>query len=149
MNKLNNLDELQLIKRGNIFKHGLYTLAGLLLANALLYSIGVQWAPGKWAELTFLLITVVLCSIEFIYYEIFPMTEKRQKYAIYFLGLFGLGAIVACTLELVQGKTGIIAEGKIVSSALGILYGLLFFSVFVTFILKKQYKSKHENDEED
>lgn len=78
------LDERQLMLRGNVFKHGLYTLIGLLLLNAFLYGIGFEWASGKWPELTLILFTVMVCSIEFIYYEIYPLTEKNQKYAMFF-----------------------------------------------------------------
>lgn len=147
MKKINNLDELQLLKRGNIFKHGLFSLFGLLLVNALLYSCGIDWASGKWAELTIILFTVVLCGIEFICYDIYPLTEKRQKFIIYFLGLFGATSIIACIYDLITEKTGIIVNGKITNSALGILYGTMFATVFFAYKIKTKYNSRHENDE--
>lgn len=147
MKKIGNLDELQLLKRGNVFKHGLFSLVGMLLINSLLYSCGIEWASGKWAELTIILFVIALCSIEFIVHDIYPFTEKKQKFAIYFLGLFGLAAIIACIYDLLTGKTGIIVEGKIVSSALGIAYGVIFVSVYLAYKFKNKYNTLHENNE--
>lgn len=147
MRKIKKLDELQLLKRGNIFKHGMFCLIGLLLLNTLLYSQGIEWASGQWAELTIILFTIVLCSIEFILYDIYPLTENKQKHLIYFLGLFGFVALIACIYDLIVGKSGIVVDGKITETALGIIYGLMFISVFVVYKLKKQYNAKHENDE--
>lgn len=79
MKMIKHLDELQLLKRGNVFKHGLFFLVGLLLVNNLLFSYGIEWASGKWAELTIILFVVVVCSIEFIYYDIYPLTEKSKN----------------------------------------------------------------------
>ena len=147
MRKIKKLDELQILKRGNIFKHGMFCLIGLLLLNTLLYSQGIEWASGKWAELTIILFTIVLCSIEFILYDIYPLTENMQKHLIYFLGLFGFVALIACIYDLIVGKSGIVVDGKITETTLGIIYGLMFISVFVVYKLKKQYNAKHENDE--
>lgn len=147
MKKLGHLDELQLLKRGNVFKHGLFSLAGLLLLNALLYSCGIEWASGKWAELSLILFTVVLCSIEFIYYDIYPLTEKRQKALIVFCGLFGTAAIIACLYDFIFENAQMISNGKISESALGIIYGVMFASIFITYKFKKKYNAKHENDE--
>ena len=147
MRKIKKLDELQLLKRGNIFKHGMFCLIGLLLLNTLLYSQGIEWASGKWAELTIILFTIVLCSIEFILYDIYPLTENKQKHLIYFFFFFGFVALIDCIYDLIVGKSGIVVDGKITETALGIIYGLMFISVFVVYKLKKQYNAKHENDE--
>ncbi|MDH6368115.1 MULTISPECIES: hypothetical protein [unclassified Breznakia] len=147
MKEIKHLDELQLLKRGNVFKHGLFSLVGLLLINALLYSCGIEWASGKWAELTIILLVVVLCSIEFIYYDIYPLTERKQKYLIYFSGLFGFVALIACIYDLVIEEVRIVASGKITDGALGIIYGILFMVVFLTYILKVKHNAKHENEE--
>ncbi len=146
MLKVKNLDEFQLLKRGNVFKHGLFTLIGLLLVNTLLYSCGIEWASGKWPELTIILFVVMLCSIEFICYDIYPLTEKRQKLSIYFLGLFGVISIVACSYDFIFQQVGIIADGKITDSALGIIYGVMFIAVFLAYKLKTKNNAKQEND---
>lgn len=147
MKMIKHLDELQLLKRGNVFKHGLFFLVGLLLVNNLLFSYGIEWTSGKWAELTIILFVVVVCSIEFIYYDIYPLTEKKQKYLIYFSGIFGFVALLACIYDLIIEKAGVIVNGKITESALGIIYGAMFIAVFLTYKLKTKHNAKHENDE--
>jgi hypothetical protein len=137
-----NLDELQLLRRGNIFKHGLFTLIGLLLLNALLYSAGIEWASGKWPELTIILFTVVLCYIEFICNDMYPLTKEKQKYAIYFIGLFGIAVVIACIYDLLTNKMGIIVDGKIASEALGIIYGFMFLSSRVIYSLCRMNNRK-------
>lgn len=146
MKKINNLDELQLLKRGNIFKHGFFILIALLLINSLLYSYGIEWATGKWSELSIVLFTIVICSIEFICYDIYPLTEKNQKYLIYFLGLFGITAIIACIYDLAVGNEAIIIEGKISSTALGIIYGVMFIAIFLAYKIKTKYNSLQEDN---
>lgn len=147
MNKTEHLDEFQLLKRGNVFKHGLFSLGGLLLVNALLYSCGIEWASGKWAELTIILFTVALCCIEFIYYGIYPLTEKRQKFLYYFAGLFGTVAIVSGIYELVSEKARIIVDGHIADSVLMIAYGIMFAAILVAYIIKTKHDARHEKDE--
>ena len=147
MKKIEHLDELQLLKRGNVFKHGLFSLAGLLLVNALLYSCGIEWASGKWAELTIILFTVALCCIEFICHGIYPLTEKRQKFLYYFAGLFGTVAIAGGVYELISEKAGIIVDGHITDSVLVIAYGIMFVAILVAYIIKTRYDIRHEKDE--
>lgn len=147
MKNLGHLDELQLLKRGNVFKHGLFSLIGLLLVNALLYSCGIKWTEGKWAELTIILFVVILCIIEFICYDIYPLTERKQKNLIYFSGLFGLLAIIFCMYDFIFEYAKIIVNGKITESALGIIYGIMFLSTFIVYKLKTKYNANHENNE--
>ncbi len=144
MKNLEYLDELQLLKRGNVFKHGLLTLIGLLLFNIGLSVNGFDWAQGKWAELSIILFTVILCSIELIYYDIYPLTENRQKHLINFCGLFGLVSILACLSDFYFENVKIIANGKITDSALGIIYGFMFIAVFVSYKIKVRQNAKLE-----
>ena len=44
----NNLDERQLLQRGNVFQHTLILLVVLLIANAFLKEEGIVWAEGMW-----------------------------------------------------------------------------------------------------
>ena len=43
----NNLDERQLLQRGNVFQHTLILLVVLLIANAFLKEEGIVWAEGS------------------------------------------------------------------------------------------------------
>ena len=47
----NNLDERQLLQRGNVFQHTLILLVVLLIANAFLKEEGIVWAEGMWENI--------------------------------------------------------------------------------------------------
>ncbi len=142
-----HLDELQLVKRGNVYKRCLFVLVSLLLLNTILYSFGIEWAEGRWPELTIIIFVIVLCHIEFIYYEIYPLSENMQKFLAYFSGIIGIAAIIACVYEAITEKPGIIADGKIVISVLGGVYGLMLTSIFVAYMLKKRLNARHGDNE--
>ncbi len=150
MKKRGHLDELQLLKRGDVFKHGFLSLTGLLLVNALLYSYGIEWTSGKWAELTIILFVIVLCSVEFIYYDIYPLTEKRQKGGIYFLGLFGLISIAACGYDLAVEKSGSLPMEKSQpapwASCMASCMASCSSQSFFAYKLKTKYNLKYESD---
>ncbi len=145
--KIKNLDERQLIIRGNIFKHGLFMLVGLLLLNSFLYNMGVDWATGKWAELTIILFTIICCSIEFIYYDIYPLTKSTHKFGILLLGLFGLISIGLCIYEMQVEKIAFIVNGKVTDDGLGIIFGFMFLSIPAAKLIKSFYvNNKNEED---
>jgi hypothetical protein len=52
---------------------------------------------------------------------------------------------MCCVLLTEEGR--IIADRKLVSGALGIIYGIQLLAVFLAYILKSNYNSKYENDE--
>lgn len=66
---------------------------------------------------------------------------------IYFSGIFGFAALLACIYDLIIEKAGVIVNGKITESALDIIYGAMFIAVFLTYKLKTKHNAKHENDE--
>lgn len=147
INKTKNLDELQIIKRGNVFKHGLFIALGLLLINSALYAYGVEWAPDGFAELTIVIVTIVFCSIEFIYHDIYPLKIERQKYVIYLTGIYGIVSIAISVYDLIRSKNGIILNGRITESALSIIYGCLMIAILLAYLIKTNYNMHHLDDE--
>lgn len=147
MKKTVNLDELQLLKRGNIFKHGLFTLIGFLLINAMVHSCGITWAKEKREELTIILFVVTIIIIECICYDIYPLTENKQKYFINFAGFFGLMMIILCMYDFLYENIDVFVNGMISESALGIVYGMMFLSTCFVYKLKLKYNDNHEHEE--
>lgn len=145
--KKEKLDERQLLIRGNIFKHGFLVLVSLIFCNALLGIYGgFEWATGKWPELTILLFAITVCCVEFILYDIYPLTEKRQRYLIYFMGAFGVVSIGACLYEMLAQNIPALVEGTLTPNALGIVYGGMFLSICLTYIGKAVYNKKVEQE---
>ena len=143
----NNLDELQLVKRGNIFKHGLFVMGGLLLLKTLLENYNIFILNEKWGNLVIILFTIALCSIEMICYDIYPLSEKRQKFMIYFVGLFGFVSIVISIFDMVNENIAFILEKQLSDSAIGIIFGCIFISIFIAYIIKTIYNERHEENE--
>lgn len=142
------LDERQLLIRGNIFKHGLFIVSILIFLNSMInIFLGFEWASGRWSELTILLLAVTICCIEFICYDIYPFIEKRQKYLIYFLGAYGVVSICLCLYEMITLNITPIADGNLSSHILGVLHGSMFLSIYITYTCKKIYDRKIESEE--
>lgn len=146
--KKKQLDERQLLIRGNIFKHGLFIMSILIFCNSMLNMfLGFEWASDRWSELTIILFTVTVCCVEFICYDIYPFTEKRQKHLIYFMGFFGVVSICLCLYEMITLKIAAIVDGKLSSDVLGVLYGCMFLSIFLTYICKAVHNKKIEMED--
>ena len=97
--KIKKLDELQYIKRGNVFKHCLFTTICLLLINIALLEFDIAIASQRSTLVLIVLFVVSLLCIEMIYFEIYPLSEKRQKFLYIFAGLYGLAAIIASVYD--------------------------------------------------
>lgn len=146
--KYKKLDERQLLIRGNIFKHGFFIMTILIFCNSMLYTFySFEWTTGKWSELTIVLLTTTVCCVEFIYHDIYPITEKRQKHMIYFMGIFGVVSIGLCLYEMSADNIPAIADGKLTANLLGILYGFMFLTVFITYICKLIHNKKVEMED--
>ena len=91
--------------------------------------------------------TVTVCSIEFIWYAIYPLSEKRQKYFICLMGAFGALSICLCLYESIAQGIPFVAGGKLSENALGVLHGAMFLSVFAAYLGKKIYDHKTERED--
>lgn len=142
------LDERQLLIRGNIFKHGFFVLTFLIFCNAMLnVLLGFKWTTNGWSELTIVLFGITICCIEFIYYDIYPLTEQYQKYSIYCIGIFGCTSIVLCLYEIIFENIPIIVNGNLTANTLGIIYGLMFLTIFIIYICKTIRNQKYEKED--
>ena len=66
------LDERQLLQRGNVFQHGLILFFALLLTNAFLKEEEIVWAAGMWENILIVWAVIALCLGEFAVREIYP-----------------------------------------------------------------------------
>jgi hypothetical protein len=144
---MKKLDELQLLKRGNVFKHGLFILGGLVLLNAYLENNNIFVLNDRWAVPLIVLVTVAACAIEMICYDIYPLTEKRQKLLIYFVGLFGLASIIISVFEMLSGQISFIHNSQVTDEGIGILFGCTFVSITTAYIIKSFYNAKQKDED--
>ncbi|WP_040951391.1 hypothetical protein [Gorillibacterium massiliense] len=144
---MKKLDELQMLKRGNVFKHGLFLMGGLTLLNACLENNDIFILPDKWSALFIVLVTIAVCGIEMIIYEIYPLLEKRQKRLIYFIGLFGAASIIVSAIDMVNEHTPFIRNRQVTDTGTGILFGCAFLSIAAAYLTKSKYQERHNEDD--
>jgi uncharacterized membrane protein YuzA (DUF378 family) len=144
--KMKKLDELQYIKRGNIFKHCLFTIIGLLLIYVVSLESGVVITSQRNALIMIILFVVSLFCIEMICYDIYPLSEKRQRILYIIIGLFGLGCIIISIKEMIEKEAGFIENQMISDNGAGILIGCFLFSILLAYLIKAIYNKKNEEE---
>lgn len=145
---MKKLDELQYIKRGNVFKHCLFTIVIMLLAYVSILELDIIIISQRNALMLIVLFIVSLFCIEMICYEIYPLSEKRQKFIYCFAGLFGIGAIIAGIYEMVMEDAAFIESKMLTDAGTIILIGCLFIMVLIAYLLKKLYvKTKGDSSQ--
>ena len=137
--KIKKLDELQYIKRGNIFKHCLFTIIGLLLIYLTLLEFNIVFMNQHSALILIIVFIVSLFSIEMVCYEIYPLSEKRQKFLYIFEGLFGLAVIIMTGYELIFREASFIENQMLSDIGTFFIAGCFVLMIFFAYIIKKIY----------
>lgn len=144
--KIKKLDELEYIKRGNIFKHCLFTIIGLLLVYIVLLESDIIFISQRNVLIFIIMFIVSLFCIEMICYDIHPLSEKRQKFLYIFAGLFGVAIIIISAYELITSEASFIENNIISDTGTGIIIGCLFSLILLTYIIKSNYNKKREGE---
>jgi len=134
--KIKKLDELQIIKRGNIFKHCLFTIIGLLLLYLLSLESDIVLMSQRNAIALIILIIVSMFCIEMICYGIYPLSEKRQRFIYLFMGLAGLFIIFISSRDVISNETRFIENDMLSDAGAGIIMGGLFLLILFAYIIK-------------
>jgi membrane protease YdiL (CAAX protease family) len=134
--KIKKLDELQLIKRGNIFKHCLYTIIGLLIIYSLLLENGVVLTSHRNALVLIILFIVSMFCVEMIYHDIYPLSEKRQGVLYLFAGLAGLFVMIISARGLISGETRFTENEMLSDTGAGVIMGCLFLMIFLAYLVR-------------
>ena len=144
----NNLDERQLLQRGNVFQHTLILLVVLLIANAFLKEEGIVWAEGMWENILIVWGAISLCCCEFIFLEIYPMGKGQTAfYAV--LGIAGMAILGMSFFHLAAG-TESLTDGYMLTSQGGMVLEAVFLIViFLVSVFQKLYHRKRREDEDE
>ena len=142
--KIKKLDELQYIKRGNIFKHCLFAIIGLLLLYIALIEFDIVFISQRNALLLIIIFIVSLFCIEMICYGIYPLSERRQKFIYILSGLLGLAIVIISICEMIFGKESFIENEILSDTGAGVIMGCLLFSIFLAYVIKSICNNKTE-----
>jgi len=140
--KIKKLDELQLIKRGNVFKNCLFVLIGLLFLNIVMLESGMVFIDQRSAMVLMILSIVVLLSVQMIYYEIYPLSEKRQRAVYAVAGLFGLAAVVFSAVIMATGEAAFVENAMLSEIGSIMIMGGLFLTIPIAYFIRRVYNKR-------
>jgi hypothetical protein len=135
--KRKEFDERQLWIRGNIFKHMVFFMGGLLLLNAGLAGEGIAWADGFSANLLLFAVPLAAGSVEMILRGVY-FTGNAGRLAL--TALLGVSSLTALLLSLSGGA--LIDGGQLTERGCGAAVGLLLFLVAATAALRTLWDRK-------
>lgn len=128
---LKNLDERELMLRGNIFKHCTLLLCGMLLLSIMLKQLSIIWAPGIYPEMIMLAVIVMVVNVQMIHHEIYQMSKARLSFVFGVLGVTGAALITLSILDMVRDGIGLLEGSGLSSGSAGIITGLCYVIVCV------------------
>lgn len=146
----NNLDERQLLLRGNVFQHGFILLVAALGVNAFLKDQGIVWAEGMWENILIVWAAITLCFCEFIFLEIYPMGTGQSTFYI-ILGITGLFLMGFSIFHFAVGDEVFLTGRTVTSQGAMSIEAALMLLIFLTYVGRTIYKKRKglQNEEEE
>lgn len=142
------LDERQLLLRGNVFQHVVVLLFGLIFLNAMLKDCGVTWAEGKGENLIIFWAGAALGLCEFILRGLNPAGRRQGV----LFGFFGLGGAVLAGLSLshmLASRHPFFANHMLTGTAVALIQGAAMLAIFFTYLGKTLYDRRTAAGDED
>ncbi len=139
-----NLDERQLLQRGNVFQHSMILLFILLMLDAFLkedglfLEKGLVWAEGMWENILIVWAALALCFSEFIILEIAPLGKSM---GIFYTVMGCVGAFIAivCACRIAAGHVPFVVGHTLTSMGSEVIQGCFMVLIFLVFLGKKLY----------
>lgn len=145
-----NFDERQLWIRGDVYKHGLFLMGGILLLDNLLRDFGMVWAGGRILDLSVLMVTVAFCSVEWICRDVYlALPIKQQDGILALLGVLAVALLFYSCIELFLGETRFFSHGQLAEAGLEIISSLCLLLICVAYLVKRLLGMRKDMDEED
>lgn len=133
-NKL-NLDERQLMIRGNIYYQALSLISALIIVNFYVKTfLNIQWAYGEWDYLLILFIGLLWIFIRFIICDIYPLSKMKYRILFIFLGCYGFGFGGFGIYQILTGDALFIENGAISNIGAFILFAGIYAIIFLVYI---------------
>lgn len=144
----NDLDERQLLQRGDVYKHGIILFFVLLLVNAFLKEQGITWAEGMWENILIIWAVIALCLGEFAIKDIYPMGGGMA--VMYIVeGVCGAFLLVMGLIEVAMGWESPLIDAYTLSrTSCQMIEGACMAAVLLVFCGKKLYNRKRRDEDE-
>jgi len=141
-----NFDERQLWVRGDIFKHTVIVMGGLLLLNSFLMDYGVSWADGMYPSMIILLISIMTLSVEMICRNVYPSVNNNQKIPIYLIGILSTVSLAWTVIESNSLEIKLVVSGQLSEYGSRLIMNSCMFIIFAVFIVKTVYEKRFEKE---
>lgn len=141
------LDERQLLLRGNVFKHTTVLLFALILINAMLKEYGITWAEGRNENLMIFWAGATLGLCEFSLRGVNP-ASRRNNILYGFFGICGGGLLILGLLDLADGHP-LVANGMLTTLACSLLLGACYLLIWLTSFCKWLSERRRTGTDED
>ncbi len=130
------LDERQLLLRGDVYKHMLILVLALLLCNGFLKEEGIVWAQGMWENILIFWAGATLGIGEMILRDITPR-GSRQNILYIFFGICGGVLLILGSIHIFAEGQALLENGALTSLGAGLISGLCMAAVFLLFLGKR------------
>ena len=142
-----DLDERQLLIRGNVFQHMTVLLFVLLLVNGFIKSEGITWAEGMWENILIIWAGLGLGLLEYIFRDILPVGGGMNAFLI-LEGILGLLLMVLLGSHLLFGNDTVVANGMLTSTGAELIQGGVMLCVGIAFLGRRLYERGRKEKEE-
>lgn len=132
------LDERQLMMRGNVFQHMAVLLMMLLLLNGFMKDYGVSWAPGMWENMLILWAGIFLGLTEYILRDITP-AGSRQGLLYIGHGLCGAVLLVLDLGHILGEGSPLAANGALTEDGAHLIFALEMLGIFLVYLGKRLF----------
>ncbi len=144
----NELDERQLLQRGNVFQHAMILFVVLLSINALLKECDITWAEGMYEDMLIMWVAITLCLGEFAILEIYPIGGGMN--VIYIVeGVAGAFLFGMCLFEVLTGREAFLTGHTLTRTGAEMVQGGCMLLLLLVFCGKKVYNHRKGGGEDE
>jgi hypothetical protein len=144
MNKT-NLDERQLWLRGEVLKHCLFLIGGLLLLKMFLKAFELSLVDEEWVDIFIIAITMTLGCIEKSLRGVFNFDDIRMTAVIVILGIAGAISFVLNIIHFTGGE-GLVSGGQLTQAGVFWVMSLSFIAITAVYFFTRARYLKRLSD---
>lgn len=139
-----DLDERQLLQRGNTLKHGLITMSFLVLLDAFLKDNGIFIVEGVWSSILIVVLVSVLCIHENILRDVLNIEEKFSNLWVLLFGIGGVILLIWSIIDIASGFVSVMIDGQLTREGVSLVMAICWSSLLFTYFYKKTELKKTE-----
>lgn len=141
-----DLDERQLLLRGNVYQHSLALVFALLLFNGFLKDEGIVWAQGMWENILIFWAGAGLGMVEFILRDINPRSRRMDMLYI-MLGICGMMMLAMGSFNVFVEHRAVTEDGALNAIGAGMISAVVMCGELLLFLGKRIYDKRSKDED--